>query len=290
MSVVGKIFGYAPKAWDYGKRLVQASPYIIFEDAAHNGAARAGAVTRSAGESWGSVLKNMVKEGGRGIEESVAESKAANGGFFKSAWKSIKEIPSVVKTSTKWQALRSMAAAKAAGKTGLEAQLAGLKGGTKGFFKGIGKKMPVIGNLLLVAFELPNIWTATKEQGIGQGIAETAKAGARLTAASIASAVGTTLGGPIGGIAGFIVGDWLASKVVGKSYTEKKAEQEEKMAELMELQQQQQAVAQNQPQVPSFTGNNPFGMTNPMGYNDNGYMNPYSDDIMMQGLKFNTVA
>ena len=293
MSIIGKIFGYAPKAYDYTKRLVNAAPYIIFEDAAHKGVASAAAVTRSANESWGSVFKNMIKEGGRGIEESVKESKKANGGFLKSAWKSIKEIPSVVKSSARAGSFGAMRNAVKAGKTGFEAKLAGVMGGAKGFFKGIGKKMPIIGNLMLVAFELPNIFKATKEQGIGQGVAEVAKAGVRLTAASLLSAAGTAIGGPIGGIAGFIIGDWLASKVVGKSYTEKKAEEEQKLAELMGLQQQQQAVAQNNPktQAPSFTGNNPFatGMTNPVGYG-NDYMNPYADDIMMKGLNFNTVA
>lgn len=289
MSLIGKLIGYAPKVWNYGTRLVKASPYIIFEDAAHAGVKAANTVTRSTGQSWGSVLKNIIKEGGKGIEASVVASKALNGGFLKSVWKSIKEVPSVLKVSAKWSAGKAMVAAKAAGKTGIALKLAGLLGGAKGIFKGLGKKMPLIGNLMLVAFELPNIFKATKEKGIIQGGKEVVKAGTRLTAASIASAIGTAVGGPIGGIIGFVAGDWLASKVVGKSYTEHNAEEEQKvsedMARLQELIRQQGMMPQGQ--VPFTGGTNPFQQMNPYGYSGTG---SYADDFMMQNTNFNVIV
>ena len=283
MSLVGSVIRYAPKVWNYGTRLVKASPYIIFGDAAHSGVRAASTVTRSAGQSWTSVVKNMFKEGGRGIEANIRAVKAAEGSIFTQGLKALKSIPRTISVYTR--------------KGIVEAGVKGtskLAGGLKGFFKGVGKKMPLIGNLMLVAFELPNIFKATKEQGIIQGGKEVVKAGTRLTAASIASAIGTAVAGPIGGIVGFIAGDWLASKVVGKSYTEKKAEEEQKaaedMARLQELAQQQGVTLPQQPGQVPFTGNsNPFQPMYPYGY-DAPSLNPYADDFMMQGMNFNMMV
>lgn len=300
MSLVGNVFGYAPKVWDYSVRLAKASPYIIFNDVAKDGVRAASAVTRGANDSWSSVAKNMIKEGGKGIESSISAI-TKEGGFLKAAWKSISEIPSTIKTSVKWSAGRAMVAAKAAGKTGIAQHLAGLWGGTKGIFKGIGKKMPIIGNLLLVAFELPNIFNAIKDEGLIQGGKEIFKTGTRLTAASLASAIGAAAAGPIGGIAGFIIGDWLASKVVGKSYTEQKAEKEEQVAQdmsrLQELIQQPGVISQLQPQSQAETSQNtafngtqnPFQPKYPFG-NFAPSSNNYSNDIMMNRMNFDKMA
>ena len=302
MGLISSVTYYVPKAYGYVKRLVKASPYIIFEDAAQGGAKAASAVTKTADMSIVQYVKNMVKAGGKGIESSIKATKAATGGsFIKAAVASIKELPKVIKTSMKWSTGRALVAAKAAGKTGTALKAAGFWGGVKGFFKGVGKKMPLIGNLLLVAFELPNIVKATKEQGIGQGVAEVVKAGTRLTAASIASAVGTAVAGPIGGIAGFLIGDWLASKVVGKSYTEKQAEEVEKDAEALERVQRMQSegsIPQTvTTQTVSFTGNtsNPFASQNianafAYNYGADSLSNPYANDIMMQNMNFNAIV
>ena len=287
MTLIGRIIGYAPKAFNYTKRLVKASPYIMFGDAANAGAKAASAVTKTADISVGQYIKNMIKAGGKGIEADIKAAKSAAGsGFFKSMWKSIKETPSVIKnTITK----------EVGGATGFFGKVIA---GPKGLFKGIGKKLPLIGNLLLIAFELPNIVKATKEKGIGQGLIEIARAGFRLTVASLAAAVGTTLGGPIGGFAGFIVGDWLASKIVGKSYSEKKALEQEKDAEALERVQRMQqegtlpasAVAPQAVQQPTFTGN-PFNNGYPSNpFNNDNFSNPYADDLYMQNMNFNVVA
>lgn len=300
MSLISSVSYYVPKLYGYTKRLISASPYIVFGDAAHGGAKAASAVVKTADMSFIQYIKNMVKAGGKGIEKSIAVSKkAAGGSFIKAAMASIKELPKVIKTSMKWNTARAMVAAKAAGKTGAALKAAGFWGGVKGFFKGVGKKMPLIGNILLVACELPNIIKATKEQGIGQGVAEVVKAGSRLTAASIVSAIGTTVAGPIGGIAGFIIGDWLASKVVGKSYTEKVAEEMEKDAQALERVQRMQnegKIPQSAPtQAVAFTGaSNPFANPNignavAYNYGVDSLSNPYANDIMMQNMKFNSV-
>lgn len=124
---------------------------------------------------------------------------------------------------------------------------------TKGIGKTLGKRMPVIGAGLMVAFELPNIFSAFKDKGIIGGVLEAGKSAARLGGFMGGMAIGQALI-PIpivGGLIGGILGDWLVSKVVGKSHSEQKQEivqaQEEQMAQL-------QAMMQQNPQA-TLTGN-----------------------------------
>lgn len=213
-----------------------------------------------------------AKAGFLALEKDLENKKATQGGFLKRLFNNLKTTPKDIKIAAK----DGYNAAKTAGKNKIW-------GGTKGFFKGVSKKMPFIGALLTVAFELPNIFTATKEQGIGQGIKEVGKAGSRLAGGAIGAAIGSAICPGIGSIIGWIAGDWITSKVVGKSYSEQKMDAEMKAQEL----------AQQQAQQPAFTGN-PYetGTTNQMygyGYNDMSN-NPYADDIMMQQLNFNTLA
>ena len=107
-----------------------------------------------------------------------------------------------------------------------------------GTLKGLGKRMPLIGAALMVAFEIPNIFRATRDGGILNGALETVKSGARIATGIAAGAVLSGFLGPIGLIGGFMVGDWLAKLVVGKSHTEKL---DEAQARQQELQQQQLA-------------------------------------------------
>ena len=255
-----------PKLFNYTTRAVKASPYIIFGNSANT---FVNAVKNA-------PVKDALKIGGRAVEAEIAATKAVSGGVFKQAWTALKSAPKVIGTSTK----AGYRAASIAGK-GFFGKLAGA---AKGLFRGIGKKMPLIGNVLLVACELPNIITATKEQGIGAGLAETVKAGARLGGAALGAAIGSAICPGIGSLIGWIAGEWLTGKVTGKTYTEKKAEAEQQaMEELAQLQQQQTSS-----QIP-FTGtpySNPYGMTNPM-YDTT---NPYANDIMMQQMQFNTIA
>ena len=101
-----------------------------------------------------------------------------------------------------------------------------------GTLKGLGKRAPLIGTALMVAFELPNIFKATKEGGLINGAAETGKSAVRIAAGVACGAIGTAILGPLGSIPGFIIGDLLGKLVVGKSYSEKKAAQEQKIAEM----------------------------------------------------------
>ena len=91
--------------------------------------------------------------------------------------------------------------------------------------KGLLKRAPLIGTALTIAFEIPNIYRATRDGGLVNGAIETCKSGARLAAGIGLGAVGAAFLGPVGAIAGFMLGDFLGKLVVGKSHTEKLAEQ-----------------------------------------------------------------
>lgn len=270
-SIIPKVIDYAKncKAVNYGKRIVNVMPEAILG----NGAEVAGKAMRA---TDGSLLKRG-KAGFKALEADIAAKKLSQGGFFKRITSNLGDIPKLTK--------EGFNAAKAAGKSSLW-------GGVKGLFKGLGKNMPFLAAASTLLFELPNIWTATKEQGIGQGVAEVAKAGTRLAGGAAGAAIGSALLPGIGTIVGWIAGEWLTSKVVGKTYSEKKAEAEALAQEEAAQQEAQQAVYQT-----PFTGTdpsnpygyNPYGMTNPIYGYDN-FSNPYADDIMMQGLNFNTMA
>lgn len=265
MGLISGITTYVPKLFNYGKRAVKVAPYVIFD--------KGGDVFVNAVKN--APVKDALKIGGKALESSM---KGIKGGFWKNMWNQFKSIPSVISGSTKAGAR----AARIAGKSSI-------LGGMKGFFKGIGKRMPLIGNLMLIGFELPNIFKATKEEGIGQGVKEVAKAGTRLCGGAIGGAIGSAICPGIGSLIGWVAGEWLTSKIVGKSYTEKKAEEEQKAAEQM--------TTVQKPQVPFQGNNNQYapnnGMTNPFNnynYNYNDYMSPYTNDIMMQQMNFSTLA
>lgn len=116
-----------------------------------------------------------------------------------------------------------------------------------GSFKGLFKRAPLIGTALMVAFEIPNIIKATLDGGIINGAVETAKSGGRLASSIACGAIGTAIGGPLLGLVGFFVGDKVGKLFVGKSYSEKKEEQEMAQAEQLAMVQQM--------------GGNPYGTT-----------------------------
>ncbi len=162
---------------------------------------------------WGQ-LKEAFKAGEVHNDKLIKES----GGFWKAQWESIKSTPKVVKEG--W--IEGGKVAEAAGKNKIW-------GKTKGLFKGLGKRLPIIGSLIIAVTELPNIIRATKDEGIVSGGAEVVKAGARLGGSMLFATLGAALGGPVGMIAGGIIGDWLVGKIVGKTYSQRLAEKEENM-------------------------------------------------------------
>lgn len=299
-SVGSKLFNYGAKAINYGTRAIKVAPDVIFGKGADVFVRSAGQAAREAvkgNKSWASSIWTGIKKGGTALETTIAKNAATKGGFFKQALQSLKTLPSTITSTTKAGAR----AARIAGKSSV-------LGGVKGFFKGVGKKMPLLGNLMLIAFELPNIFKATKEEGIGQGVAEVAKAGGRLAGGALGAAVGSAVCPGIGSLIGWVAGEWLASKVVGKSYTEKQQELAQKQQEALEIVQQMgidpyQQTPQDGNQVAMTPQQVPFApMTNPFvpyqspydmmdgNYYNNGFSNPYADDIMMKNMKFNMIG
>lgn len=283
------------KAWGYTKQVLEVSPELMF-----------GTASESVGEALRTTKGGLfakAQEGWKVLKE------AGKGNFFESFFGNFKTfIPSI-----KWNIKKGAYLAKKAGESTF-------KGGVKGFFKGLGKKMPFIGALSMMLFELPNIFTATKEKGIFQGAAEVVKAGARLTGGGLGAAIGSAVI-PIpfvGSMAGWIAGEWLAGKIVGKSYSVQKAENEEKYKQNQELNQQQETIADSQQQggyanpfwlnqTQNAQGQNPVNATPQIPYNPpmqgintqlntgmynpyNVQNNPYANDIMMQQMPFNQIA
>ena len=159
-------------------------------------------------------LTALYKGTKKGIVYSHKKS-IKNGGFLKSLKKGFGEIPNGWKNGK------------------------GFFGKPLGAIKGIGKAMPALFAFITIASEIPNVYKAVKEKGIVQGLKETGKTAARLTTGALFAALGTAILSPIpvvgsiaGGMLGYSLGDWLASKVVGKSYSEQVAEQPDKQNEV----------------------------------------------------------
>ena len=289
------------------KRVAKVLPDLVLG----NGAEVAGQAIRTTIKNKGSIFQ-AAKEGVKATEKLSVAANGSKIGFFTRMTSNIGMIKSMPVDAFK--------AAKAAGK-GIFGQA---WAGTKGFFKGIGKNMPLIGALMMIAFEIPNVVKASKEQGIGQGVKEIGKATARLCGGGLGAAIGSAICPGIGSLIGWIAGEWLTSKVVGKSYSEKVAEAEyeaQLAAEQAAVQQQgyipqgqvtypQEQVAyqpvQQPVQQPTFQGNpyqqqTPYpqgAVTNPFEQVLNSYGNNfyeanngnYSGDIFAQNINFSQLA
>ena len=90
------------------------------------------------------------------------------------------------------------------------------------------KRFPMIGGLLAVGFELPNIFSAftSKDGGVATGLLETGKAAAKIGIDTAGFMIGQALI-PIplvGGIIGSMVAGALGQAVLGKGFSEKQAE------------------------------------------------------------------
>lgn len=185
------------------KRVVKAAPDFVFGTSSN--------VAVNAMKSTKGSIFTKVKAGAKAVVKDSEKASKVGGNFFKRLYNGVKTLPSALKQGTKAGAR----AAKIAGKSSV-------LGGVKGFFKAVGKKMPLIGSLVTVAFEIPNIWNAGKNEGLGTALKETGKAAVRLAGGAAGAVLGTFVGGPVGGVLGYMAGEWLLGKLTGKSYTDKK--------------------------------------------------------------------
>lgn len=185
-----------------------------------------------------------------------------------------------------------------------------LKGQFKSFGKGLMKRMPLIGNAMVVAMEAPRVFNSFKDYGVGEGLKQTARTGIELGGFAAGAAAGAAIGSAvpiigtiIGGIVGGAVAAFAGKKIFGKSKVEKQQELQAQYEQQGVQLSKEQAVAmvkqgatapvgvdsQIQGQ-PSFNGGfqgNPFNQMNPAyamagGYNQMG-MNPYSGGQILFG-------
>lgn len=171
-------------------------------------------------QSYFESVWSGIKNGTLKAEQHNALMQKRYGGFWQSTWAALKTFPD--KVAQGWR-VGGMLADKA-GKTGVSKFWSQFKGS----LTGIGKRMPLIGTLIVGLTELPNIFSAFKDEGLIGGLKETGKSGLRLGAGMAGAAIGQALI-PIpvvGSLVGYAVGDWLMSKFTGKSHSEKKAEEE----------------------------------------------------------------
>lgn len=262
----------AARAFSIGRRAIKMSPnYILGNGHEVFGKQFASSMKASAKTdlNWFQRFGVSFKKAGK-----AAERASKNKGC-KEIWQDFRTIPNGIKTAT--------TKGYKAGTT----PLGKLWGGVKGFGTGVGAKLPVIGSLLMLAFELPNICKATANEGIVSGAAETVKAGAKLAGGLTGAAIGQTLI-PIplvGGLVGWFAGEWLASKVVGKSYSERTAEQEEKVAQTLNAYGQSTEAAAQAQQATNPYAANMSPQQQMLLYQMMNSNNTMNDDIMYNAYK-----
>ena len=256
----------ARQALNYGRRALNVAPEFLLGDSSE-------VIGKAMKENTGNIFAK-AKAGAKALEADVLAKQATQGGFFKRVLNNLN--PKIYANFAK----EGATAAKIAGKNTIW-------GGIKGLGKGIAKKMPFIGAALTLVLEAPNIYTAFKEGGLGAGMKEVGGATVELGALAAGAAIGSAICPGIGTIIGSIIGGIGGSLLRGKTFSEKQAEA------LAQEEASQQVTSQ-----PPFTGTdqysnpygyNPYGMTNPM-YDYGAFSNPFADDIMMQGMNFNTLA
>lgn len=170
-----------------------------------------------AGTSWFKSIfsKKAAKAGWKALKQDVVKTATSK----KSLWKSITSFGKslITKPQAGWR-LAGMKAA-AAGKT------AGFFTKLGGAFKGLGKackKLPLIGTLITIGFEIPEIYKAFthKDGGFWEGMKQIGKSTLKIAAGTALSAIGACFAGPIGGAIGYMAGEWLMGKILGGDFSE----------------------------------------------------------------------
>ncbi|MBP3846931.1 hypothetical protein J6I39_04195 [bacterium] len=196
-------------------------------------------IGKAAKATKGSIFAK-AKAGAKAFEKDIAAKHAAQGGFFKRLWhNSTHFVQDIIKDtkSAKYSALRkavknkdAIARLAAKNKTTEKAVAKAFvnKSTLKGFGKAVMKKMPFIGQILTLGFEIPNIYRATRDEGIATGLKETAWAAGELGGFAAGSAIGSVICPGIGTIIGGLIGCFGVSMLRGGNYTDKKEELMEK--------------------------------------------------------------
>ncbi len=227
-------------------RIVKAAGKLAFMDEGFSKIAENTLKASRKSQGWSSIHKQI----GNAFKE--AERQTYNDSFWRNLWeKNICGFPKDIANA--WR------------------NSSGIWGVTKGIGGQILKRLPII----FAALELPNIFSATKDEGIISGLKETVRSATRLASGMAGFIVGQTLipipilGGLIGAIGTDLLVDKGLNLLLGKSYAERKSETEEarKNSELhqyMDQQQQLQQMQQNNPYMNIYSGQNQLATNNYM--------------------------
>lgn len=203
MSLLSLLVKNGSKALGYGKRIAKVTPEFLLGD-----------TSEIIGKAMKAQSGSIWQKGKAGFRALENYNNAQTGNFFSRVWKNLKSTPRDLAQGYKTAAQ----GAKSLGKSGLWA-------GIKGTGKALAKKMPLIGAVLTIGLELPNIIGAFKDGGFKAGMKEIGGAGVELGGMAAGAAVGSCFG-PVGTVVGGIVGGIVGMFVRGKTHSEKKAEQE----------------------------------------------------------------
>ena len=190
MAAIGRILNCA------GRMLLDTK----FQGAVTNSIKASGRAAKAAGKSRFSRLDKQI---GTAIVRADKKTGGANSSFFNDMKKLITDTPKDVKAA--WQSAKGLSLGKK----------------LKTVRQPILKRVPILGNALMLAFSIPTIWQATKEEGLLGGSVEAGKEVSKLTAGAAGMAIGSAIcpiplvGSFIGGLVGWTAGEWLMSKVVG---------------------------------------------------------------------------
>ena len=195
--MVSGVFSAAKRYGEYGAN-------FIFGTGSEVMGRKIGQAIKARSRTGMSLPKAIGTGFSRGFEKTNVQM-AASGGFFKNLIGTFKATPG--KMAAGW-------------KNG-----SGIFSKLKGFVKPLGKLMPFAMNALWFAQSIPDIAARTKDEGIWGGIKETGKTLANMAVISLAASVGGAFG--IVGMLGLpIAASMLTGAILGKSYRDKKAEEE----------------------------------------------------------------
>lgn len=192
--MVSSVFSTVKRYGDYGANFLLGT-----------GADRVGKEIGMAIKARKRANMSFTKSIGIGFKKGLARNNkdlVKSGGFIKNLTKAFKETPKAMADA--WKNAK------------------GFSKFTKAL-KPLGKLMPFAMNAIWLASSLPDIISRTKDEGIWSGIKETGKAITKMAIFSVSAAVGGVFG--LAGTLGLpLLTGMVANKLLGDSYSEKKAE------------------------------------------------------------------
>lgn len=164
-----------------------------------------------------SIFSHPIEKGKAGL--TALKKDLLKAGTKKTVWQSITSFAKSFVTKPKAGIRAAKIAAAKAGKTASFWAKAG------GALKGLGKvckKLPIIGTVLTVGFEIPDVVKAFthKDGGFVEGMKQIGKSALKIGVGAGLCAVGTAIGGPVVGALAWAAGDWIVDKVTGGSFSE----------------------------------------------------------------------